>query len=208
VHRAGLGDGVRPDGLDRLRQALEAVAAGDQRVADAAVGAASLSTCSQNFALGRLDSDRDHVLDPVGVDSDQMCAALLVTCSPSRTFTTNAPTEILRAAPGPPRRVPPAGRFPVHAIPTATSRVLASDRRLAPSPRPLDRTATTTHIKSARGVPTGSNAAKLGGLAVGQAVRGWSVAVFGAAGVGRGRSSCRSRDCLDHPGSYRSSAYV
>jgi hypothetical protein len=46
--------------------------------------------------------------------------------------------------------------FPVHAIPTATSRVLASDRRLAPSPWWLDRTATTTHIKSACGVPTGS----------------------------------------------------
>jgi hypothetical protein len=37
-----------------------------------------------------------------------------------------------------------AGRFFVHAIPTATSRALASDRPSAPSPRPLDCPATTT----------------------------------------------------------------
>jgi len=63
----------------------------------------------------------------------------------------------LRAAPGRrPRRSPEAGRFPTHAIQPAWADVLASDRGVAPSPWPLDRTATTTRIKSAYGVPTGS----------------------------------------------------
>jgi hypothetical protein len=52
--------------------------------------------------------------------------------------------------------VPGSRRFRVHATSPATSRILASDRRLAPSPWPLDRPATTTRIKSARGVSAGS----------------------------------------------------
>jgi hypothetical protein len=63
----------------------------------------------------------------------------------------------LRAAPGRrPRRVPPAGRFLVQAIPTAMSRRPGVRPPVSPSTWPLDPTATTTHIKSARGVPTGS----------------------------------------------------
>ena len=70
VHRAGLHGGLRPGGLDRLGEAGQPVAADDQHVADAAVAQLGADPGPELRALGGLDPDPEHVLDPVQVDPD------------------------------------------------------------------------------------------------------------------------------------------
>ena len=70
VDDAGLDHRVRPGRLDRLWQALEAVAADDQHVPHAPVGQVRADVGPKRRALGVLDPDPQHVLDPLEVHAD------------------------------------------------------------------------------------------------------------------------------------------
>ena len=77
VHGAGLHDRVRPGRLDRLREAGQPVAAGDQHVADAAVGELGAHPGPELRPLAGLHPDAQHVLHPVGVDPDRDVGGLV-----------------------------------------------------------------------------------------------------------------------------------
>src|SRR5690606_22109340 len=77
VHHAGLHGGGRPDRLDRLGQAGQAVAAGDQHVTHAPVTQLSTHRKPEFGALACLHPDAQHVLDPVEVDPDDDVGGLV-----------------------------------------------------------------------------------------------------------------------------------
>ena len=70
---------VRPRRLDRLRQALEPVAAHDQHVLHAPVGEIGADVGPERRALGVLDPDPQHVLDALEVHADGDVGCLLYT---------------------------------------------------------------------------------------------------------------------------------
>src|SRR5918994_1284325 len=61
---------MRPGRLDRLGEPGQPVAAGDQHVGDAAVAELGEHPGPELGALGGLDPDPEHMLDPVAVDAD------------------------------------------------------------------------------------------------------------------------------------------
>jgi hypothetical protein len=77
MHHTCLHDRVRPGGLDRLREAGQAVAAGDQHISDAPVGELGAHPGPELGALAGLDPDAEDMLDPVAVDADRDVGGLV-----------------------------------------------------------------------------------------------------------------------------------
>jgi hypothetical protein len=71
VDDAGLDDRLREDGVDRLREALEAIDDGDQDVAYAAVLQLVHHPEPELGALGLLDPDAENLLAAVGQDAER-----------------------------------------------------------------------------------------------------------------------------------------
>jgi hypothetical protein len=77
MHHTGLNHGLRPGRLDRLREAGQPVAAGDQHLLHAPVAELSQHPGPKLRALRRLHPNPQHMLDPIGVDSNSDVGSLV-----------------------------------------------------------------------------------------------------------------------------------
>jgi hypothetical protein len=82
--------GLREDGLDRLRQALESVDAADQNVPDAVLLQLASHLQPELGALQGLEPKANHVPLAVEVDAGRHAAGAVRTAPPSRTSTISA----------------------------------------------------------------------------------------------------------------------